>query len=313
MNKRKGNHRLKKLASWSLVGLVLGLWGGWNWSKRYQTLGCKQEPVPLVELNDWEGRQEIRFVAIGDAGTGESAQLQVAQAMAQTCQAKGCDFVLLLGDNHYPRGVTSVNDPQFQNQFEIPYKDLDLPFLVVLGNHDIKGSPEAQKYYSLISNKWKMPDFNYHFKAGPVEFYGLNSNCSLAAWSRLYDWLGQAGEPWQVVFQHHNFYSSGAHGNASWPLRAFFEARFGNQVDLVISGHEHQLEHLKNPNSQTDYLISGGGGQTYGGSVPAKPKENSLFLSTQPGFMWVQAQKDLLEVEFFDLYGAPLYRYQRRK
>src|SRR5690242_20330024 len=78
----------------------------------------------------------VRFVAFGDAGAATGAQFAVAQAMADVCKARGCDFALELGDNIYPEGVRSADDPQFETKFETPYEALKMPFYVALGNHD---------------------------------------------------------------------------------------------------------------------------------------------------------------------------------
>src|SRR5689334_9993322 len=47
----------------------------------------------------------VRFIAIGDSGTGEAEQYEVAASIATHCADFGCDFVLYLGDNFYPGGV----------------------------------------------------------------------------------------------------------------------------------------------------------------------------------------------------------------
>jgi tartrate-resistant acid phosphatase type 5 len=108
----------------------------------------------------------LKIVALGDTGTGDCNQYKVARALKRWCTANGCDFVLLLGDNFYERGLPSVcsRDPQtgrvfpdeFRRAFTDPYgpaerlnlgqtlagcmmpgsHNLDLPFLSVLGNHD---------------------------------------------------------------------------------------------------------------------------------------------------------------------------------
>ena len=84
-------------------------------------------------------RTEVKFVALGDMGEGGIAQTQVAQAMFSVCQRDGCDFVLGLGDNIYPHGVQSVNDPAFQEKFEQPYSSFQgIDFWMILGNHDWK-------------------------------------------------------------------------------------------------------------------------------------------------------------------------------
>jgi N-acetylmuramoyl-L-alanine amidase len=58
---------------------------------------------------------------VGDTGTGGPDQFKVAGAIFQTCASSGCDFGLLLGDNFYPDGVSSADDPQRKTKFEQPY------------------------------------------------------------------------------------------------------------------------------------------------------------------------------------------------
>ena len=78
----------------------------------------------------------VRFAALGDAGTGSSAQYAVGKALGDKCKQSGCDFVLYLGYNFYDTGVKDENDKQFAEKFELPYATVDAPFYVVLGNHD---------------------------------------------------------------------------------------------------------------------------------------------------------------------------------
>ncbi len=78
----------------------------------------------------------VSFIAFGDAGDGGAAQYAVGRAVAEVCAVRGCDFALMLGDNFYPDGVTSADDPQFISKFERPYAALTVPVYVALGNQD---------------------------------------------------------------------------------------------------------------------------------------------------------------------------------
>ena len=49
-------------------------------------------------------------------------------AIAAWCTSHPCEFAVLLGDNIYDTGVTSVTDPQWQTKFEIPYAAVNMPF-----------------------------------------------------------------------------------------------------------------------------------------------------------------------------------------
>ena len=141
----------------------------------------------------------VRFVVLGDMGTGKKGQYTVAQGMAQVCAQKPCQFALGLGDNIYGAGVSSVDDPQWQQKFEAPYQGLNFPFYMVLGNHDnsfkygvgtVNDKGEFQVAYSRkkgrLSSRWQMPSRFYRFSfpdyinepsSQPlIDFYGLDSN-----------------------------------------------------------------------------------------------------------------------------------------
>src|SRR5262252_6416301 len=77
----------------------------------------------------------VKFAAIGDMGTGETPQFEVAERMNSSRQGFPFDFVIMLGDNIY--GGSSPKD--FERKFEKPYKpllDAGVKFYASLGNHD---------------------------------------------------------------------------------------------------------------------------------------------------------------------------------
>ncbi len=109
-------------------------------------------------------------------GWDQAILASVGQAMADICAVKlgaendperaGCDFVVGLGDNIYESGVTSVDDPQFEEKFELPFEPVDLPFYLVLGNHDWKGSGEAWLEVARRYPQVHFPHF-YYFEQWP--------------------------------------------------------------------------------------------------------------------------------------------------
>lgn len=57
------------------------------------------------------------------------------------------DFIVALGDNFYPAGITGVLDPLWKTCWEdmfLTHGTLRVPWHAVLGNHDYMGSPEAE-------------------------------------------------------------------------------------------------------------------------------------------------------------------------
>lgn len=192
----------------------------------------------------------VSFIAIGDAGTGKDGQYKVAAALKTVCEARGCDFAIGLGDNIYESGVSSTEDEQWQTKFEQPYKDIDFPFYMALGNHDnsfiggagltnTKGENQVDYHYkeNRTSDKWNMPARYYTFNAPLnsneqplINFFALDSN-PLATLSDIrYEYwqlpyrkkqakwvdaeMKKATAKWKIAFAHHAFLSNGKHNNA---------------------------------------------------------------------------------------------------
>ena len=191
----------------------------------------------------------VRFIAIGDTGTGKDGQYKVAAAMESVCAARGCDFAIGMGDNIYEDGVDGERDIQFELKFEDPYKNINFPFYMSLGNHDNtwiiagdgadndRGELQVDYHYRTDrkSNKWQMPARYYKFEAPQnatplVTFFSMDTNPTASAGdpSNEYNkddysakqgkWLKEgfaaSKAPWKIAFGHHPYISNGRHGNA---------------------------------------------------------------------------------------------------
>ena len=109
----------------------------------------------------------VNFIVLGDWGrNGQYYQTQVAEQMGKVAATTGNDFVITVGDNFYPSGVQSVQDPQWRYSFEDVYRShfLQNNWYVALGNHDYKGNIQAQLDYSSISRRWYLPAKYYSKK-----------------------------------------------------------------------------------------------------------------------------------------------------
>src|SRR5438477_7328083 len=112
--------------------------------------------------------KSLRFAVIGDNGTGEKGQFDVARQMAAYHEKVGFEFVIMLGDNIY--GGSTPAD--FKRKFEEPYKpllDAGVKFYASLGNHD---NPNERFYKPFNMNEKRY----YDFKSGNAEFFALDSN-----------------------------------------------------------------------------------------------------------------------------------------
>ena len=102
----------------------------------------------------------LHFIALGDWGrNGEYDQQEVAKQMGLWATTHPNSFVISAGDNFYPKGVVSENDPLFHYSFESIYTahSLQCDWYPVLGNHDYHTDVDAQIRYSKVSRRWDMP------------------------------------------------------------------------------------------------------------------------------------------------------------
>ncbi len=264
----------------------------------------------------------IQFLLLGDQGAEGQSQKLVAQAMAQKALVDPVQFVILLGDNFYPAGVKSIDDPQWSDKFENMYSSpsLQVPFYAVLGNHDYYGNTLAQVHYTQKSSRWNMQDEYYTFSlmidnSTQVQFFALDTmliaynNPSTPQQVRwLERELRKSQAHWKIVYGHHHIYSYGDYGTNK-TLRKILEPIFKkNNVDIYMSGHDH-TQQLIQSDSGIFYIISGTG------SSPQyfQQGENILFVSPKPGFAWLKLSRNKLIAQFITTDGEIEYEYTIKK
>jgi Calcineurin-like phosphoesterase len=199
-------------------------------------------------------KDSVRFAVIGDMGTGEKAQYEVAQQMERYRQTTKFDSVLMLGDNIY--GGKSAAD--MKKKFEDPYKpllDAGVKFYASLGNHD---DPNERFYKPFNMGEKRY----YSYKKGNAEFFALDSNYMDPM---QIDWLTKAlhdsDAAWKICYFHHPLYSDGKFHGPDTDLRARIEPVFqANGVRVVLTGHEHLYERIK-PHNGIYYFVLGNSGE----------------------------------------------------
>ena len=113
----------------------------------------------------------LNFMVIGDWGhNGHFYQKEVAHQLEIAMYQTDADFIVSTGDNFYPNGVASVNDPLWQSAFENIYHGPHTfeDWYVVLGNHDYLGNAQAQIDYTEKSQRWQLPA-RYYSKTFSLE------------------------------------------------------------------------------------------------------------------------------------------------
>lgn len=268
---------------------------------------------------------KISFISLGDQGTGNFRQWQVAQSMKNLAAKNDLDFVMLLGDNFYRYGIESIEDPQWLYKFENMYRSDELnqtPFYAVLGNHDYGGNEQAEFEYSYKktgSGRWHMPSRDY------VEYYGAAEDRALlkvvyldtsplsrshANTAQQLVSLLESSQPaiWTIVASHvpvrtggHDYFDQELVGRITPILKKF-------EVAAYFSGHDHNQQLITRPGEPL-YIVSGTGGKH---GVLAEPGfEPGLdFSDPQLGFVYTSITEDELNIEFFNDKNEQLY--QRR-
>jgi predicted phosphodiesterase len=223
----------------------------------------------------------VKFAAIGDNGTGEQPQRDVANQMVKSRAAFSFDLVIMLGDNMY--GGQSPRD--FVNKFELPYAALlkaGVRFQASLGNHD---RPENVDYPFFNMNGQRY----YSFVRGNARFLALDTSRGVdpkqLAW--IESTLRDAREEWKIPFFHHPLYSNAARHGSSVDMRVLLEPLFIKYgVDVVFSGHDHVYERIK-PQKGIHYFVSGAAGQLRRGNM-RPTDETAAYFDQDYSFMLVE-------------------------
>ena len=249
----------------------------------------------------------IRFVAFGDFGSRSKDQSEVAEAILKLHKRQRLDFGITLGDNFYPRGAESVDDPRWQKWWEDLYGQMKIPFFVSMGNHDWlnSGSAAAEVLYSKKSKTWQLPSPYYTYVAGPAQFFALDTTyLSEAQLAWLEDALQKSTAQWKIVYGHHQMYSA-TRGENQKLINRLLPILKSHSVNLYVCGHDHNLQELQ-PDGSVHFVVAGGGGATL--YDMKQDYARSEFKNKQHGFTVIEADRQHLRIKFIGTDGSILYQ-----
>lgn len=287
----------------------------------------------LVVLED-----ALHFLVIGDWGRkGYYNQQHVADRMDEVAEALDAEFVIALGDNFYPNGVASIDDPNWVASFENIYKGyhLEIPWHVVLGNHDYRGNPQAQIEYTYKSQRWNMPSRYYDYSFNDedtglnVDFLFLDTcpfekkyyseeayvNVKTQDSTQQIKWIDSiiTSKPkadWTIFSGHHPLYSGGKRIEDTEQIRNSLQPILKrSNADVYFAGHEHDLQYIK-PQGKTHHFISGAGSEVRKtGMIDGISK----FAASVQGFMAVSITKSRMLVQVINYKGNVIYTTEIKK
>jgi hypothetical protein len=194
-----------------------------------------------------------------------------------------------------------------------------VPLRSVLGNHDtlINGAPHYLAYFYPDGMETPLGTrLYYRIDSGRVHFIMLEMLWGVESFSaEQRAWFVKQMESipsddWTIVMLHSMVYSSGSVFNGyAWydpvdmvqqvaPLLEKYKA------DLVISGHNHDIEFLQK--NGVSYAVIGGFGGKLDPVASYKSPASVWYLPNQYGFMDVTVRPDTLELVFRDPNGNEL-------
>ena len=257
------------------------------------------------------------------------------------------EFIITTGDNSYDAtggdttvGLYDTNVGQHYSDYIFPFGTsqsstytstaTENKFFPAIGNHDYVDDEKINAflaYFSLPGN-----ERYYDFQKGGIHFFCINSGIAtngdvvesdalsgsstshqgedsiMAEW--LQSKLASSKAHWKVVYFHHPPHSSDANyssnsGNGTvemrWPFKDW-------GADIVLNGHGHQYERLKDTgNSDFPYIVNGAGGaplRGYHSNALASGITSELKYNTKQGAVRGTVSGDTLKFEFIDYDGA---------
>ena len=211
-------------------------------------------PAPVVALSG-----ASVMIGVGDIASC-SSQLSIGTArlvdsvLRVDSIAKVDNAVFTLGDNVYTSGTTAQFDNCFTPTWGDPKKRIVKNLHPTPGNHEYY-TPDADPYYKYFGPAAGVVGkgyYSYDVGAWHVVVVNseiiVNSSFSAAARQAQMDWVKQDLETHKkrctIAYWHHPRFSSGWHGSDR-KLMPIWQLLYDNDVDLVLSGHDHDYERFR--------------------------------------------------------------------
>jgi tartrate-resistant acid phosphatase type 5 len=311
----------------------------------FLTAACQAAQVPLPSHGG-----VVRLIVTGDAGSTHS---QLRAGILALQKRMPIDGIVLAGDNFYPCGISSLNDPQW-SKITQHFGPANIPIFAVLGNHDYGDpnppagvprltcghpDPAAEVEANGKVPHWVFPARHYVVGNDLAELVMLDSQPIASGWSKGFlgsdtaaqekAWLAGklAGRDrrWRIVVGHHTMFSSGIHGRQNGTnqrnMRGLLPLLRSAHVDAYICGHDHDMEMLGDlkPSGGPLFVVSGAGSgldEMQPRTAAGEPRDIWSPMPRAPfyGFALLEISRSELAVTFYDAAGnAASGRLVRRR
>jgi tartrate-resistant acid phosphatase type 5 len=274
------------------------------------TLG--QTKVGEGRVRTWAAQADrLCFFVIGDYGTGNKVQNDVARAMWEEFQRRSTTanpvrFIISTGDNIYGNiagfligfSHTGADDRDWIPKWFDPYAPLiaRVPFFPTLGNHDgneTEARGDLAAYLDNFPFPGDKPARYYNFTYGGLaEFFALDSTknsesgpprAAFLEDSPQFHWMqSEFAKPkpaWVIPYFHHPPFNAGPlHAPSIRDLDHWVRLFGASGVKVAFNGHEHnfQMSEVNELSRGIRFFTSGAGGELRAGNVLKKMKSRNI-------------------------------------
>lgn len=264
------------------------------------------------------------IASCGDRGDEETARV-VDSVLKVNAAANVPTVVFTLGDHAYPMATDRQMRRCYTPSWGDPKKGIMKVVRPAIGNHDWQASRGAPYYRYFGSKAGEAGKGYYSYDIGDWHVVVLNSE--LAAEGRRSEiteqeaWLQRdlqdKSKKCTVAYFHRPLFSS-AYRQGAPEMRPIWEILYANNVDLVLSGHDHHYERFlpQNPAGVVDsvrgieQILVGTGGATlrgfksrFGFSAPPPSGNSAQRIQGHFGVLKLTLGKDEYRSAFLDVDG----------
>jgi DNA repair exonuclease SbcCD nuclease subunit len=292
----------------------------------------QQPPSALPALPE----DNLNIVIANDMGKrGVSEQKNIAGLLGEVVKQNKIAFLAVAGDPIHDDGVQSTDDNEWNLKIEDIYTAPSLytiPWYVIPGNHEYRGSVQAILDYSQKSERWNAPA-RYFTVTRPIGGSGKKCLFVFIDTSPLIDkyrksekysdagqqdmdaqlsWIKQTLESsdahWKIVIGHHPVY---AYTEKEESERTDMQQRLmplleKNNVAFYICGHIHSFQHIKPAASTVNYIVNSSASK----AREVKPIDGTVFCNPDPGFSVMSISTDKIDYYMENHKGKVIYTYE---
>jgi hypothetical protein len=226
--------------------------------------------------------------------------------------------VLTMGDNAYPAGLDRDFVRCFAPSWGSASKHMLYRLHPAIGNHDYQSQRGAAYYRYFGGQAGEAFKGYYSFDLGDWHLISLNSETAVlgTAQEKLQQekWLAKDlsdyRKPCTIAYFHRPLFSTGVHG-ASLGMRRLWDILYANNVDLVLSGHDHDYERFlpQTPSGAKDsvrgitQIVAGTGGGALTGFRSKLMPNSASRVQGRFGVLSIVLGKNDYRTEFVEVGG----------